>query len=94
MSYSNFIRKLAHGIEHKILAYDGNKAQGGCLIYLSEKDHTILVPDELIEWRHEDTIDTLRRNIEQGMFSANRMVLRDNGGILVFDRCPEDRMRS
>jgi len=93
MSYSKFIRQLAHGIEHKILAYDGNKAQGGCLIYLSEKDHTILVPDELIEWRHEDTIHALRRDIEQGMFSASRMVLRDNGGILVCDRYLEGKAR-
>ena len=80
------MRQLAQGIEHKIVAYDRSKALGGCLIYLSGRDHTILVPDELIEWRQHDAIQTLRQKIEQGVFGSRMLVLKDNGGVLIFDK--------
>lgn len=89
MGYNKFIQQLSRGIENKIVAYDNKEGQNGCLIYLRSGDHTIFVPDEIIEYRLDDVIQMVRDKISTDTLEAPFLILRDTGDHLMFEaKCP------
>src|SRR5690606_24538385 len=75
MEYEKFVQQLSKGMEGKIVAFDNNPEEEGCVIYLHTRDHAIFVPRELIEQYHDEAVRVIRERIAQGLFEARLLVL-------------------
>ena len=85
MGYSKFMQQLARGIEGKIVAYDKQDGEDGCLIYVHGGDQAIFVPDELIEYRRDEAIRMVRQKIDEDIIEAPLLILTDTGDQLTFE---------
>jgi hypothetical protein len=84
VSYGKFVGELSKGIKGLILAYDMDKANGRCVLYLKTTNQKIFIEKAVIQQAQAEAISILRAKIVEGLgdIAVLTLKLQDDSLIL------------